>query len=221
MTSAASLAFMQLLDVLADPASAVRRIAEGRARWLLLAAVVGALAAIFQYAETGALFGRAAAALPPEQVAPMQSRFATFQAVAALSAPVVVFARVLLAGYVIWAGTLLTEIDVPLGQVLAVVASAQIVTVLHTAVNALIQTVAHVPPRGGFEVAPSLFFHGGLVEHELALINPFALWYLAVIVLAIRLLARTSWSNAIVTIVPYTVLFVVFYTLQALITGVR
>jgi hypothetical protein len=221
MTSAASLAFVQFLDVLADPPAAVRRISDGRAQWLLLAAIVGAVAAIFQFVETGALFGRVAAALTPEQAVQMHSRFAGLQALAALTAPVVVLARVLLAGYVIWAGTLLAEIDVPLGQVLAVVASAQIVTVLHSAANALIQTLAHVQPRGGFEVAPSLFLHGGLIAHELALLNPFALWYLAVIVLAVRLLAHTSWRNAIVTLVPYTVLFVVFYTIQALIMGVR
>lgn len=116
---------------------------------------------------------------------------------------------------------MLAQIDLPLGQVLAVVASAQIVTVLHTAANALIQTLAHVPPRGSFEVAPSLFLHGGLLAHELTLINPFAVWYLAVIVLAVRLLAHTSWRNAIVTVVPYTVLFVVFSTIQALVIGVR
>lgn len=104
MTSAASLAFVQFLDVLADPPAAVRRISDGRARWLLLTAVVGTLAAIFQYAETGALFGRVSAALSPEQAVQMHSRFAALQALAALTAPVVVLARVLLAGCVIWGG---------------------------------------------------------------------------------------------------------------------
>jgi hypothetical protein len=167
------------------------------------------------------VFAQGAASLTPEQAASLHGRFVALQLVGSLVAPLVVLARIVLAAYLIWVGTMIAGIDITFGRMLAVAASAQIVVVLHGAVNTAIEALAHLPLRHGFELGLNLLVPAGVLSHFLALVNPFTIWYLALFILALRVLTGARWRNAAYALGPYAAVYLLFFTFQQSVIGGR
>lgn len=221
MTSAASATVLQLLDVLADPAAAFRRIGEGRCRWLLVALAAGLVAAVLQYVQYGALFRESAASFAPEHVEQVRARFAQLQILGSATAPLVVLGRIVLAAYFVWIGASFAGITIGLERVLAIAASAQIVVILHGAVNAAIVALAHLPPQHRFELGLNLIVPAGPLAAYVSLVNPFTLWYLALIVAGLCALGGARPRTAVLALVPYALVYLVFFAFQQSVVGGR
>jgi hypothetical protein len=202
-------ALTYVVDTLADPKAAFIRLRGSTNDWITISAIVGVLAAILQYVEFSSLT-RAVA-----QTADMHRTVNTVVLVSVIVAPLVIVLRAVLVGYLLWVGTVFVDISLPLTPFFAGAACAQVVVLVHKSVNVLTQEILHVPLRGNFEIGLNLLVQThSWIDPFLGMLNPFSLWYIAVLGMVVAVLGKLHFRKAVLALVPYMSLYLIAFMAQ-------
>lgn len=208
--------YSEMLSAIAAPIEAFRNLRATSVHLLPLLFTVAVLTGLTQFAATVYILR-----LTTEHHAAMPDAVVRFSAlapfIAAVSSGFVAIVRCFIVAALLWGGLILSDLDISTGRRVAIVAVGQITVALHAIVNLLILILSKAAPTlGHTEVGLNLLLpDSGLLTAWLSLANPFSIWYLVILYTGIRELSGSSPRKSLVTLVPYIVAFLVFFSLQA------
>lgn len=216
--SAPSAAIAQFLDVVSLPSASFARITEGSVKvtWL-----VAALSMFFVLFEGAALLHNSAALSTAEMgVGSNLSRVVNIIVVLSIATiPVILLLRIISCAFLLWIGTMLTDLGVNFKQLMSLCASIEIITALHEVTLATLKLALHLSPISHADVGLNLLIPAhGILESLLGLFNPFTIWYVALTVLGLKWIGRSTTSRAVLSALPLLIASVVFTVGMATLT---
>lgn len=193
---------LQVVDIIAAPKVALER-CSARMPWLVFTAIVLALTTTTLFYG----FNRVASAfLASHEIT--QSGLKIMWLSFGIQ-PVIVLAKWALIAVTLLVGSQLRLLsDVTYPKLFVLVVSAQVLQVLHEAVQLVVAGITNDSPLKPLEdIGLNLLFAPQTMGHAVgSLLNPFAIWYVVILWAGLRVISRCKPIDATVAMLPYVVL---------------